>query len=222
MKINPELKPLIVPIDSVRPASRNARKRTKRNLSAIMHSLDKFGQQKPIVVTKDGDTIAGNGTLLGALELGATEIAVVRTNLKNTMDQRAYGIADNRSNELSEWDYEVLAGELTDLKDAYDEDLLGFTAGEQESLLMIDWQPPAGSEDPPEKPKQAERGRSVALNDEQWSIFNQAVSVLREEYGPNLSESEALELMARHFIDTRGRPEAVADIEEDAIPDGAA
>lgn len=52
-----------VPIDSVRPDPRNARRHGPPNLAAIRASLEAFGQQKPIVVDAEGIVRAGNGTL---------------------------------------------------------------------------------------------------------------------------------------------------------------
>jgi hypothetical protein len=44
----------------------NVRKHNERNLESIKASLARFGQQKPIVVGRDGVVIAGNGTLAAA------------------------------------------------------------------------------------------------------------------------------------------------------------
>lgn len=99
-----------VSIDSLKFDARNARKHDKRNLKAIKDSLTKFGQQKPIVIGDDGTVIAGNGTLAAAKELGWETIDVRRSGLKAD-EAIAYGLADNRSAELAEWDEGVL-GEL--------------------------------------------------------------------------------------------------------------
>jgi hypothetical protein len=97
-----------VPIDSISQDPANARKHDERNLTAIRDSLRAFGQQKPIVVDQREIVIAGNGTLEAAKRLGWTEIAIVRTKLDNTQ-ATAFGIADNRTAELAEWDDEILA-----------------------------------------------------------------------------------------------------------------
>lgn len=86
----------------------NARKHSPRNLKAIRDSLDVFGQQKPIVIDSRGVVIAGNGTLEAARELGWDEIAVAVTDLDPAHAQ-AFGIADNRTAELAEWDTDVLS-----------------------------------------------------------------------------------------------------------------
>jgi DNA modification methylase len=111
----------------------NARKHEARNIAAIMDSLKAFGQQKPIVVDRRGVVIAGNGTLEAAKRLGWDEIAIVRTDLDPTQ-ATAYGIADNRTAELAEWDSEVLTSLLDSLNDEM-RDLLHFDEKELDALL---------------------------------------------------------------------------------------
>jgi len=100
----------------------NARKHSPRNLKAIRDSLDVFGQQKPIVVDSRGVVIAGNGTLEAARELGWDEIDVAVTDLDPAHAQ-AFGIADNRTAELAEWDTDVL-GQLLEGMDSNLADIL--------------------------------------------------------------------------------------------------
>jgi ParB-like chromosome segregation protein Spo0J len=115
----------------------NARKHSKRNIEAIKASLQRFGQVKPIVTHKNATTvIAGNGTLEAAKQLGWKKIAVVRSGLEGS-DATAYGIADNRTAELAEWDMDVLDKLTANL----DDDLVeasGFLDGELDRLLAKD------------------------------------------------------------------------------------
>lgn len=103
-----------VPLSAISPDPANTRKHSRRNLDAIKASLRRFGQQKPIVVDAKGVVLAGNGTLAAATELGWSEIQIVRTALAG-VDATAFGIADNRTAELAEWD-ENLADVLASLK----------------------------------------------------------------------------------------------------------
>ncbi len=125
----------------------NARKHDDRNIEAIVGSLRRFGQQKPIVVDVSGVVRAGNGTLEAARRLGWKDIDCVETQLKGS-DAIAYAIADNRTAELAEWDDDVLAAQLNGLL-ADDPDLLlaaGFSDEElQEMLSASEFAP--GSED---------------------------------------------------------------------------
>jgi DNA modification methylase len=117
----------------------NARKHGEKNLAAIKSSLQRFGQQKPIVVDANGVVRAGNGTLAAAKALGWKEIAIVRSPLSGS-EATAYAIADNRTSELAEWDDDVLAQTLAALQ-IEDEELAlasGFDAKEIDALLAPD------------------------------------------------------------------------------------
>ena len=93
----------------------NARKHGERNIDTIVQSLNRFGQQKPIVVDSSFCVRAGNGTLEAARSLGWTHLDCVVTDLKGS-DAVAYAIADNRTAELAEWDDGVLAAVLEGLQ----------------------------------------------------------------------------------------------------------
>lgn len=112
--IAPDLLGLTVDIATLTPDPRNARKHNDRNLAAVSASLTRFGQTKPIVVDADGVVLAGNGSLTAAKQLGWKRIAVSRVPLAGA-DARAYAIADNRTAELAEWDWEELAVQTKEL-----------------------------------------------------------------------------------------------------------
>jgi len=124
-----------VPVGSLSLDPANLRRHPERNLETIKASLRRFGQQKPIVVGPNNVVVAGNGTLEAAKALGWTEIAIVRTSLSGS-DAVAFGIADNRTAELAEWDdgladvLAALAAEDEALRDA-----AGFDADELAGLL---------------------------------------------------------------------------------------
>jgi DNA modification methylase len=125
-----------VSIDSLSFDPANVRKHGERNLATIKASLQRFGQQKPIVVDANGVVRAGNGTLAAAKALGWKEIAVVRSALAGS-EATAYAIADNRTAELAEWEEDALAETLSALQ-CEDEALLdaaGFDAAELSKMI---------------------------------------------------------------------------------------
>lgn len=125
-----------VAIASVKPHPDNPRTHSEENISVIMESLREFGQQKPIVVDKDGFIIAGNGTFHAALKLGWDEIEAVRTELSS--DQAlAFGIVDNRSTDLSRFDFDRLAHVIRKINEAKTVDITvtGFKEFELRPLL---------------------------------------------------------------------------------------
>jgi DNA modification methylase len=122
-----------VGIETLSPDPANVRKHGQRNMDAIKASLRRFGQQKPIVVDAKGIVLAGNGTLAAARELGWREIQIVRTELTGSQ-ATAFGIADNRSAELAEWD-EKLGDVLASLKaEDFPLEEIGFDLEELEAL----------------------------------------------------------------------------------------
>jgi|GEM_PF-1022314 len=122
--VAPDLGPLIRPLAGLHEDPVNARAHPERNLDAIKVSLSTFGQQKPIVVARDGTVVAGNGTLAAACALGWTELACVTTDL-DADAARAFAIADNRTAELAEWDIVQLAETLKSLPESF-AGLVGF------------------------------------------------------------------------------------------------
>ncbi len=129
-------------VDELKYDPKNARIHPERNLDAICQSLETFGQQKPIVVNKDNVVIAGNGALEAARKLGWTHIDIVRTELTGN-DAIAFGIADNRTSDLSAWDAHLL-NELLGQLQSEGVELVGWTEKEFERLV--------DSIEPPEAP----------------------------------------------------------------------
>lgn len=107
-----------VPVAYLSQDPANARKHDEKNIKAIMGSLRRFGQQKPIVVDRSNVVRAGNGTLEAACRLEWPTIEVVYTDLQSA-DAIAFAIADNRTTDLSEFDNEILKAQL----EALDEEL---------------------------------------------------------------------------------------------------
>jgi ParB-like chromosome segregation protein Spo0J len=105
----------------------NSRKHPQKNLDAIKGSLTKFGQQKPIIIDAKNIIIAGNGTVAAAKELGWSTINAVRSELTGFM-QTAFALADNRTAELAEWDFDILKESLNALDfENFDIAGIGFT-----------------------------------------------------------------------------------------------
>jgi len=107
-----------VAVKSLSSDPANSRLHDEKNILAIMASLRRFGQQKPIVVDISSVVRAGNGTLEAARRLEWDTILIVRSELQGA-DMVAFSIADNRTNDLSTFDSEILRAQL----EAMDEEL---------------------------------------------------------------------------------------------------
>jgi ParB-like chromosome segregation protein Spo0J len=167
-------------------------------LDTIKASLTRFGQQKPIVVDSKGIILAGNGTFQAALEMGWTEIDIVKTPLDGAMAQ-AYAIADNRSAELAEWDYKGLSAVLRGLgENGINLEELGWAQHELEPLMKGDWTPPSLDET-----GEGERpiGRSLFVTEEQWITILRALTKIRlSEDGGEMKDGRGLELICADWL----------------------
>lgn len=125
------LRGLAVGIDEVHEDPANAR--MGHAVDRIAASLRQYGQRKPIVANRaqGGKVEAGNGTLRAARQLGWSHVAVVWVD-DDAATAAAFGIADNRTGELSTWDVATLGTIMESLP----ADLFtGFEAGDLEALL---------------------------------------------------------------------------------------
>jgi DNA modification methylase len=105
-------------------------------VDAVAESIREFGFRQPIVVDTEDVIIVGHTRYKAALKLGLEKVPVhVATDL--TPEQiKAYRIADNKTNELSDWNYDLLPIELAGLQEMnYDLALLGFDQDELAKLL---------------------------------------------------------------------------------------
>lgn len=126
----------VVSVDDLTLDPGNVRSHPQRNLDAMIGSLKRFGQQKPIVVDRDGVVRAGNGLLRAARLLGWSHVAAYMTELDGA-EATAFAIADNRTAELSEWDDSALVRQVQSLLDeGVDLDAVGFSEDEITDLLV--------------------------------------------------------------------------------------
>jgi len=123
------------PITSIRPYDRNPRINDPA-VDAVAASIKKFGFRQPIVVDECGVIIVGHTRYKAALKLGLETVPVhVATGL-SPAEAKAYRLADNQSSRLSDWDYDRLVTELTELHEVkFDLDVIGFSAQDLASLL---------------------------------------------------------------------------------------
>jgi ParB-like chromosome segregation protein Spo0J len=81
----------------------------------VASSIQAFGFRQPIVVDKEDVIVVGHARLLGAKKLGHKLVPVHRADSLTSAEIRAYRLADNRTNQETEWDSERLCEELKEL-----------------------------------------------------------------------------------------------------------
>lgn len=115
-----------VAIKSIIPYARNPRKNAGA-VAKVKASIKEYGWQQPIVVDAENVILAGHTRYLAAIEMGLSEVPVHVAEGLTPAQAKAYRIMDNRSHEQAEWDMDLLALEIEDLKEMdFDLELTGF------------------------------------------------------------------------------------------------
>lgn len=126
-----------VSLASLKPANRNARTHSKKQINQIAASMKRFGFTNPILIDGDNIIVAGHGRYAAANALGLKEAPWIRIGSMTPAEKRAYAIADNAIAAKSGWDKELLALELSGLIDlGFDMELTGFEMPEIDQILV--------------------------------------------------------------------------------------
>jgi DNA modification methylase len=124
------------PLDRLRAYARNPRTHSDEQIAQIAASIAEFGWTNPILVSRDGEVIAGHGRLEAARKLGLATAPVLVLDHLSDARRRAYVIADNALPLGAGWNEELLASELHALNgDGFDLGLLGFDEAELDRLM---------------------------------------------------------------------------------------
>jgi len=167
IKRNNALKIEVVAVSDVRPHSKNVRLHDQDNLDAIKASLEAFGQMKPIVVWRDNQIIAGCGTHEAATQLHWPTIQIVRVDHLSENAAMEYLIADNKTTDMSTFDFEQLGILMKDLRTAgADLASSGFSEVELEPLIEGSLFK-ENAETQEERP--ADVKHNVSFNEEEWA-----------------------------------------------------
>lgn len=136
------------PLDRLQPYAANAKIHGDEQVAKIAASMAEFGWTVPVLVSGDGEVIAGHGRILAATQLGLTEVPVIVLDHMSEAQRRAYRIADNQLTALGTWDEALLSTELRGLlSEDYDLSLIGFEDGELDRLLSLSPDGESGGDD---------------------------------------------------------------------------
>ncbi len=102
--------------DKLTPYEKNSRIHSDQQVNMIADSIMEFGFLKPVLIDEKKMILAGHGAVKAAMQCELTKIPVRQISGLTQDQKRAYVIADNRSSELSKWDWELLTVELGELK----------------------------------------------------------------------------------------------------------
>lgn len=98
------------------PYDKNPRKNDEA-VKYVKASIEQFGFKVPIVIDAQGVIVAGHTRLKAAKELGMKEVPCIVADDLNEEQIKAFRLADNMTASKSEWDFELLQGEIDMLAD---------------------------------------------------------------------------------------------------------
>lgn len=105
-----------LPISALTPYERNTRAHGKDDIDAIALSIKKYGMNDPIGVWGEKNLIVeGHGRAMACKKLGKKEVPVVHLDHMTDEERREYAILHNKTAELSAWDWDALAMELSEV-----------------------------------------------------------------------------------------------------------
>lgn len=103
-------------LKDIRPYEKNPRKNDEA-VEYVANSIKEFGFKVPIVIDKDGVIVAGHTRYKASKKLKLSEVPCIIADDLTEEQIKAYRLADNRVAEKSEWDIDLLSGELDGIFD---------------------------------------------------------------------------------------------------------
>ena len=102
------------PMAEIRPYENNPRINDGA-LAAVTNSIREFGFRVPIIISADNEIVAGHTRYAAAKALNFDTVPCIVAEDLSPDKIRAFRIVDNKTAELSEWDFEKLRQELSEL-----------------------------------------------------------------------------------------------------------
>lgn len=112
-----ELKIEYIPVSKLKPYEKNARRHDRASVEAIANSIKQFGFSDPVGIWGDNLIVEGHGRVQAAKKLGMKSVPCIRLDHLTDEQRRAYGLAHNKTAEVSDWDFDLVGLEINDLQD---------------------------------------------------------------------------------------------------------
>lgn len=103
-------------VEELTPYENNPRKNDGA-VDAVAASIREFGFKVPIIIDKAGVIVAGHTRLKAARKLGLETVPCIIADDLSPKQIQAFRLADNKTAELADWDFDMLSVELSDLDD---------------------------------------------------------------------------------------------------------
>lgn len=158
-------------VASLKPYPRNARVHSKKQIRQIADSIERFGFTNPVLISDDGEIIAGHGRVEAARLLGRKTVPTIALSHLSEAERRAYVLADNKLALNAGWDREILAIELQGLIDLdFDLSVTGFSLAEIDFALDEAGDSDPEGSDAPEDAVPPIAGEAVSRRGDIWAL----------------------------------------------------
>lgn len=98
-------------VNSLKPYENNPR-RNEKAIAYVKKSIEEFGFKVPLVIDKDGVIVCGHTRYKAAQQLKLKTVPCIVADDLTEEQINAFRLADNKTAEMAEWDYELLNVEL--------------------------------------------------------------------------------------------------------------
>lgn len=117
------------------PYENNARWNDKA-IDAVASSIKEYGFKNPILIDKDNVIIAGHTRLKAAQKLNIEKVPCIYADDLTPQQIKAFRIADNKTGEIADWNFDLLEQELQELLNGgYDISSIGFNDAELDEII---------------------------------------------------------------------------------------
>lgn len=101
-------------ISEIKPYEKNPR-RNDEAVEYVSNSIKEFGFKIPIIIDKNNVIVAGHTRYKACKKLGITEVPCIIADDLTDEQIKAFRLVDNKASEKSEWDFELLNEELSNI-----------------------------------------------------------------------------------------------------------
>lgn len=161
-------------------------------VESVAESIKEFGFKVPIIIDSNNVIICGHTRKKAAERLGLDKVPCIIADDITPEQIKAFRLADNKTSELAEWDFELLEKELAELT-AFDVDmsLFGFDENIFDEGFTTDFELP--DDDKPQT-----RTITLSLCEEQYTVAMACIDfviendLIEHDFGNNNKKSNAL------------------------------
>lgn len=104
-----------IDIKKLKPYEKNPRK-NKKAVEAVANSIKEFGFKVPIVIDKENVIVCGHTRFKAAQQLGIETVPCVVADDLTDEQIKAFRLADNKTAELADWDFDLLEDEILNIE----------------------------------------------------------------------------------------------------------